>query len=222
MGDWPEELEIKPLDQWHGERTVEPRYSPFRVRGMGDTMDVLTRELKQIGAERVILLVDIDRSRFRKDGRPAVGAVARSAGVILEIGDSEVGHLRFPCDTFHRWEDNLRGIALSMEALRKVDRYGVTKRAEQYTGWKELTGGRQGLPTMSREEAWEAVCENAGLPYVPYADLTDYKRREIAKMAKKAAHPDQHGGNEDFWNQVDNALQIIKEHNAKDVKAVTA
>lgn len=42
------------------------------------------------------------------------------------------GHLSYPCDTFTTLQDNLRVIALALEALRMVDRYGVTRRGEQY------------------------------------------------------------------------------------------
>jgi len=44
-----------------------------------------------------------------------------------------------PCDSFRDWEANLRAIALSLEHLRAVDRYGVTtEEEEQYTGWLRL------------------------------------------------------------------------------------
>lgn len=46
---------------------------------------------------------------------------------------------QFAVDTFVHWQDNLRAIALGMEALRKVARYGIVKGNEQYSGWKQLT-----------------------------------------------------------------------------------
>lgn len=36
------------------------------------------------------------------------------------------------------WQINLRAIALGLEALRKLDRYGITSRGEQYTGWRAI------------------------------------------------------------------------------------
>ena len=46
--------------------------------------------------------------------------------------------MSYPCDKYSNWQANLRAIALSLEALRAEDRYGVTRRAEQYKGWAKL------------------------------------------------------------------------------------
>lgn len=48
---------------------------------------------------------------------------------------------QFAVDQFPTWQDNLRAIALGLDALRRVQRYGIVKEDEQYTGWKQLTGG---------------------------------------------------------------------------------
>src|SRR5690606_24676973 len=75
-------------------------------------------------------------------------AKAAHPGVILSF-DSKVGHLSYPCDTFTSWQDNLRAVALALEALRKLDRYGVTKRGEQYRGFLaiEATAAPAGFAT---------------------------------------------------------------------------
>ena len=41
-------------------------------------------------------------------------------------------------DQYDHWHANLRGIVLSMEALRGVDRWGATKRKQQYAGFQKL------------------------------------------------------------------------------------
>jgi hypothetical protein len=48
---------------------------------------------------------------------------------------------QFAVDMFPSWQDNLRAIALGLEALRKVERYGIANRGEQYAGWAQLTAG---------------------------------------------------------------------------------
>ncbi|GGM41930.1 hypothetical protein [Microbacterium saperdae] len=40
----------------------------------------------------------------------------------------------YAVDTFARWQDNARGIAKSLDALRLVDGDGTTKHGEQYRG----------------------------------------------------------------------------------------
>jgi hypothetical protein len=63
--------------------------------------------------------------------------VAKEAHRVLTQEDA----FQFAVDKFATWQDNLRAIALGLEALRKVDRYGITKNSEQYTGWKQLEAG---------------------------------------------------------------------------------
>jgi hypothetical protein len=63
--------------------------------------------------------------------------------------DSKHGSLKYTADKFATWQENLRAIALGLEALRKVDRYGVTTRGEQYTGWKALPAG-ESEPNVER------------------------------------------------------------------------
>lgn len=214
MTDWPWQLDVAPLDHWTGPRTKTSRSSPFQAT-LQQTVRDLKVELNAIDAIGVRLLIDMRPEYFRVDGRPRANAKADSDGIVLVIAKSTQGPLRFPCDTYWTWQANLRAIALGMKALRSVDRYGITKSGEQYQGWKEITGGRLGLPTMSIDEAWTVVCERADLPVVPYADLTPERRDVFVRMAKKNTHPDQHGGNEDLWNQVDNSLAIIREHEAR-------
>lgn len=59
----------------------------------------------------------------------------RAVGVSF---DSKHGPLTYETAEFATWQDNLRAIALGLEALRAVDRYGISKRGEQYRGWKAL------------------------------------------------------------------------------------
>lgn len=112
------------------------RWSPFRA-SLGETLQVLERELRMLHAERIVVQVALGERQIRNDGMPRSDARADHPGVVLAF-DSKWGPLQYATDDFHHWEDNLRAIALAMEALRKVDRYGVSKRGEQYTGWKAL------------------------------------------------------------------------------------
>jgi hypothetical protein len=60
--------------------------------------------------------------------------------------ESKYGPLTYATDEFvtrpARLADQRPRIALALQALRAVDRYGVTKRGEQYTGWKALPAGK--------------------------------------------------------------------------------
>lgn len=125
-----------------------PTYGGYRAwpfsRSGSDTVMLLVRELEHLKAESVILEVDLREQDLRLDGMPRANARASSPGVILTLINVPVAGgltLRYPCSTFRTWEANVRAIALALEALRKVDRYGVTKRGEQYAGWKALPVG---------------------------------------------------------------------------------
>ena len=124
------------LEQWPGERTRFAGASSFRA-DHSQTLRLLDRELSYLRARNVVIQADCDRSQIRMDGMLYAGAKLRTAGIVLSF-DSKHGPLSYPCDKYSNWQANLRAIALSLEALRAVDRYGVTRRAEQYKGWAKL------------------------------------------------------------------------------------
>lgn len=122
--------------------------------------------------------------------------------MILSISTS-VGPLRYPCDRFATWQDNLRAIALSLEALRKVDRYGVTTAGEQYRGFLAIESRTSMTPAAARRYLFRLV-PSAG------PGITD---AELIRAAKRAAHPDT-GGDVDTWQRVVDAERAIRENAA--------
>ena len=101
-----------------------------------------------------MLQVDISERYIRTDGLPYANArYGTNPGVIVSF-DSRHGPLRYATDAFTEWQDNLRAIALSLEALRAVDRYGVTRRGEQYTGWRAIAAPAPEFATADHAEAW--------------------------------------------------------------------
>jgi hypothetical protein len=128
--------------------------------------------------------IDLREQDFRQDGLPRGDRTARSPGIVLSFKASAVTgrpELRYEVGTFSDWRRNVQAVALGLEALRAVDRYGVTRRGEQYAGWKALaagTGAGEGNATRGRK-----LIEAAG------GDV---------KAALHAAHPDHGGQPEDF------------------------
>lgn len=149
--------------------------SPFRAH-WSDTVEVLARELRAIGAQRTVLEVDLAERDFRLDGLPRADRRAYTPGIRISFIAARVPgqpNLRYEVGRFDDWQDNVRAVALALEALRKVDRYGVTKRGEQYAGWRALPMGA-GDPSPDRGRA--LIREHGGVT-----------------QALKATHPD-HGG----------------------------
>jgi hypothetical protein len=171
---------------------------------------MLARELRALNARDVVLQIAMDERDLRLDGLPRANAHASHPGVVLAF-ESRHGPLKFAVDTFRSWEDNLRAIALGMEALRKVDRYGVTKRGEQYTGWKALPAGdpvhdnTEGLATA--EEALVFVFSLVDDLY-DYDDVEGAFRQEAVRLAIRRTHPDQ-GGDVDKFRKVIRAKALV-------------
>lgn len=215
MSNWPDTMRVAPIREWPGELTRMRNRSLFKA-GLSDTLQLLEREIWHLTdtrsqRESAELLIAIPAGDlWRLDGRPRAHAVAEHPGVIFSL-DSKHGPLSYPCDTFTSWQDNLRAVALALEALRKVDRYGVTKRGEQYRGFLAL----------------EATAMPAGFASIHDAEtylkkLTDYRPARVGfgdslgtilKRAKRRAHPDT-GGDAETFQRVTLAEQYLKQNGA--------
>jgi hypothetical protein len=175
-------------------------FSPFDSP-LSSTLQVLERELRHLEAERIVLQVGYREQDLRLDGLPRANSRMLHSAVALSFG-SKWGPLRYETNEFvgryykrggEGWEVNLRAIALAMEALRRVDRYGVSKRGEQYTGWRALPMGDDGafgLYTADAAEEWLADT---------HGTLVE---------AIKATHPD-HGGDAEQFRKVMRAKELI-------------
>lgn len=198
-------MTVRPIEQWPGELTRDRKASNFST-AWSSTVELLGRELRAIGGTDIVLQVAMTEKDFRIDGYPRAQAKAEHPGVILSLG-SKVGPLSWPCDTFTTWQDNIRGIALAMEALRKVDRYGVTKRGEQYTGWKALPQqSSQASGFGSAEDALDYLGDLTGIDVVN----SDLEVSVILRRARKLVHPDRPGNTREAWNLVESAADVLR------------
>lgn len=187
------EFQCRPIQKWPRELTRHRRRAPFRA-GYGDTNQLLARELAHLKAKSVVLLMAVREGDVRLDGRPRADARPEHPGVIV-VAETPRGQLQFPCDAFDNWVANLLAVALSLEALRKVDRYGVTSHGEQYTGWKALPNPNH---QMTSEEALKLVRRISGR----------IDPQEAIRTAEKLTHPDA-GGNPDDFKRVQEARRVL-------------
>lgn len=175
------------------------RYSQFSA-SWRHTVSLLAKELNALDAKKIVLGLDIQERDIRLDGLPR--ANARLGDPTVEIAfESKHGPLQYATAEFTTWQDNVRAIALSLEALRAVDRYGVSKRGEQYRGWRAIPAS-VGDPTdriQTREDAYAVFgqyAENGGSP------------QEVVRAAIRATHPD-HGGDPVEFRKVLRAKEIL-------------
>ena len=183
--------QFRPLDQWPGERTRRQEFSHFKVT-YERTLDLLESELSKLRAKNITIQVDaLTLDSIRNDGWPKssfFNTRYAKCGVIISF-ESSKGPISMPCDKFNNWQDNLRAIAKSLEALRMVDRYGVTRGNEQYRGWARLEAPSNGK--MTWEQANEFLRSILGFDWNPL-DLSGSFRK-----ARAYNHPDRAVGHID-------------------------
>lgn len=137
-------------------------YAPTeRRRGPGTfsanwpaTLRLLEREVSIIGGlGDVTIAAGFRAEDLRLDGMPRAGAREPThPGVIIAFtaqGLDGLPRLEYGTDVCERWQHNVRSIALGLESLRAVDRYGITRRSEQYAGFREITAGAD-EPSIAR------------------------------------------------------------------------
>ena len=147
------------------------RWSPFKA-SWSSTVNLLSKELRAHGARQTVLEIDFREQDLRLDGLPRADRQARSPGIVLSFEATAVTgrpHLRYEVIEFTDWRANVRAVALGLEALRAVDRYGVTRRGEQYAGWKQLESGGPS-PTRGRD----LIREHGGVREALFATHPDH------------------------------------------------
>ena len=207
--DW----RVRPISTWPGTKTRVQRASPFGRRGQSmwtQTMNTFDRELRYLRARDIILELDVQEQHIRQDGWIRASAAPKYSGVILSFYSNKLkGPLRYPCDAFRKWEDNVRAIALALEALRKVDRYGVTTHNEQYAGWKALPAATKTLMTT---EAAAKLIDGIVANGLGWTGLLEGGPpcSDAVRLAQFATHPD-HGGTDEAFHEVQVAKQTLVE-----------
>lgn len=143
------QITFRPLPVWPYKPTKGRGYAHFKV-SYPRTLDQLAREVANLGGKDVVMGVGLEERDLRLDGTPRANARAMShPGVELSFDSRDHGRLTYATDQYSDWQDNVRAIALSLEALRAVDRHGVAK-GRQYTGFALLAAG-PGLETVGAQ-----------------------------------------------------------------------
>lgn len=198
------------LERWPREQTETRAWSPFR-RSMSDsyrreeigwstTKPELLRELDALGVDEAVIQLAVKDRDIRLDGQIRADAKMSHPGVIVSFLHPDQGPVTFACDRWTSWQANIRGVTKGLEALRLLDRYGITTSGEQYKGWKELpTGTAMGdgaeEPPLTRLDAARILAgavsgaHDLAANTVLVLDDDDF-RRYAYRAAVKLAHPD--------------------------------
>jgi hypothetical protein len=201
------------LTRWPGELcTAGQRHaSPFSAP-WSDTQERLAREARLIGGQQLVIQLAISEAEIRRDGWPYAAARPEHPGVIVVVADSDHGRLSWATDRYTSFQANTRAVALSMEALRAVDRHGVMQ-GRQYAGFRELPDGDtsqlMGVQTASLLIARTAGWRGPDIPsrIIHSADVREQAYREAAKRA----HPDS-GGDTEAFRGLKQAKDVLDKH----------
>jgi hypothetical protein len=208
-------ITYRPIERWPREFTKSRRRSPFKA-AYHTTMMLLERELRHVHARNAVVQLALGSDQFRiSDGKPYANATPQHPGVVVGFETNKMP-LAFPCDTYLTWIENLRAIALALDALRRVDRYGVTKHAEQYRGWNALppAGPIVTPPPMTPREAaeWLAKGSTMNIIYHDVLSRTDVYRAAWRESALKL-HPDANSGlDRPEWHKLQAAKMVLDRH----------
>lgn len=132
---------FRPLPAWpYPER---PKSSfPFRS-GWDDALDLLETEIAAKGGTDVVIGIVCDEGQISMSGALKAGSrtAVRHPGAEVSFELPDGRRLVFHTDAYGDLRQNLRAIGKGLEALRAVDRYGITSTDEQYAGFQQLTAG---------------------------------------------------------------------------------
>lgn len=175
-------------------RTKNPeRNRHFKQTYIGATRDAVLAELKRLGATEVIISSNIP---LRADGIPLADFARRNIpdkGVAVYFDYNKQSTV-LCFDAWDRWEDNFHAIAKTIEAIRGMERWGVSEMINRaFTGFKALPEKATGRPW------WEV------LDTIPNAHI-DIIKGQYKGMAKRL-HPDAPTGNKDAFIELNIAYQ---------------
>lgn len=201
---------VRPLSDRSWLRPEEDRPpSPFRS-SWPETEKLLAVEVTALDGQDVVIGVDVGESDLRIDGR--LRARARAATPAVEVAFvSRHGPLLYRSDRYtapwaHQgepWHANVRAIALTLQALRAVDRYGASGSGEQYTGYRAIAAAPA---PMTRGQARFVVWSTSAVGD-PALDLDPPPA--VVRQARRRAHPDV-AGDRAAWDRLEEAVRVLE------------
>jgi hypothetical protein len=160
------------------------RWPNQRLRGatVFSAAEDVQDEVRRLGGRDLVISSNLrvradglPRSDQRKPDDPGVAVYFARGGKALV----------FACDKYDRPEHNLRAIAMHLDALRGMERWGVGTLDQAFAGY-------EALPENASVEAWWSVL---GLAEPP---RTDVELKAAHREAVRRAHPDTGGSQEAF------------------------
>jgi hypothetical protein len=161
----------------------------------GAARDRLQRELRLLGAQHVVLSSNIP---LRRDGLPYADFRRPDDPGVAVYFLYRKRQMCFACDRYYMTEDNVRAIALTIEALRGIERWGASDMIERaFTGFQAIA-----------EKAQRSWREVFGFKPGEVVILPDGLRDRFRQLAHER-HPD-HGGSNAAMTELNLAREQAK------------
>lgn len=175
-------------------RKAYPERSRFGDRSIDKATIILREELRKLGAQNMVLSTNL---RLRLDGFPYSNqAQPKDSGVAVYFLYKKQ-QMCFACDRWDRIQDNIYAVAMTIDALRGIERWGSGDMVQQaFTGFMALPAPKS---------PWELL----GIAPGASADDIDAAYRQKAK----SAHPDA-GGSAALMHELNEARRALKERAA--------
>jgi hypothetical protein len=219
----------EPLEEWPADVKRTPsanRKGALFSATWTETLKLLERELLQLEAhpDRTRIKTFHRGTVVRRDGQLRSDAPQpENPGVILTFdvfkpngqrnaSGQRLGKyvpVQFECDTFTHWKDNVRAIALALEALRKIERYGVARATVAEVGRKALPPAFEGRG-MTVDDAWQVLARFSSFTVEQLMGV-GARIKDAYREAAMRTHPDR-GGNHDDAAKVNVAYEVLKAH----------
>lgn len=175
-------------------------------------LDVLEREYNYLVGEDLVIEIDVTEREIRNDGMIRANAKPSSPGIRIAF-NSKHGPLLYACDQYvagyyakmSDWQHNVYAVALTLEALRSVNRYGATKSGEQYRGYRQIGSEPHSgaAPFTTKTQARDFLVSVVG-----FEGADGLSDQLLIRRAARSTHPDM-GGDVDVWNRVQDASRLV-------------
>lgn len=169
-------------------RTVNPQNGQYKQSVAGALGNLKTEIGRLCGAEAAKTLVLSSNATLGHDNPKDCGVVA----YVTWEGQS----IAIPCDRWNRLEHNVQAIALTIEAMRAIERHGAKHMI------KAMFTGFTALPAPKRH--WRhvlTVAPGQGL------HIAEKHFKDLAKIH----HPDAGGTDREKWHEISNAIEAARE-----------
>lgn len=201
------ELPIRSLTTWPGPETPDSARNfggNMRKTTPGAAMDRLRTELERMHAWDCCIQINVRERDITRFGELRANARPYSPGVVIYATHPRQGDLRFACDTYRQWHHNVNAIAMTLEALRGIARWGAVRDEQQFAGFRALPGATS--LTMGTSAAIKII-ESESDMIAPKPMTVDWLK-DAGRRARAATHPDV-TMDRVRWDAVESALRVL-------------